>query len=110
MRAPAGWLLETGIVQVLTSMIWMPMSIQEEMYWLSALSAVGVIQGAAVIIGAMRMWSLKSYSWARLACYLAMTPSVGFGWLQGVPLGIWGLRTLQKAEVRIAYLKSLPAS
>ncbi|HYV38443.1 MAG TPA: serine/threonine-protein kinase [Gemmataceae bacterium] len=109
-RAPAGWLLETGIVQVLTSFIWMPMSLQDELYWLTALSALGVFQGTVVIIGAMRMWRLASYQWARLACYLAMAPSVGFGWIQGIPIGIWALRTLQKPDVRIAYLMARPIS
>jgi len=55
-----------------------------------------------LIVGGWRMRQLKSYGLAVIAAVLAMLPCT-FGWLIGLPIGIWAFSTLARNEVRDAF-------
>jgi hypothetical protein len=55
-----------------------------------------------VIIGARHMLGLQSYALALTSCIVGMLP-FGFGWLVGLPAGIWGLIILNRPGVKAAF-------
>ena len=55
-----------------------------------------------LIIAGWRMRQLKSHGLAVVASILALLPCT-FGWIVGLPMGIWSLATLQRPEVRDAF-------
>ena len=68
---------------------------------LGVLSAgFGLAMSALVLIGALRMHALRSYSLALVASILALVPCVTPCCFIGLPFGIWALVVLNKPEVR----------
>jgi hypothetical protein len=65
-----------------------------------ASAAFGLAMSVLVLIGALRMHALRSYSLALVASILAMVPCVTPCCVIGLPFGIWALVVLNKPEVR----------
>jgi hypothetical protein len=51
------------------------------------------------LLGGIRMKQMKSFSFVRLACILALVPC-NCGWLLSLPVGIWGLVVLARKDVQ----------
>jgi hypothetical protein len=49
------------------------------------------------------MKTLESYNWAMLASGVALVPGVSPCWLIGLPVGIWSIVILSKAEVKQSF-------
>lgn len=56
-----------------------------------------------ILMGAIRMRQMQSYSWAKTAAILAVVPCVGPCLLLGIPFGIWALLALGKPGVRESF-------
>jgi hypothetical protein len=69
------------------------------MLWSGIILAANVV----ILIGAIRMQRLQSYSWAKVAATLAVIPCIGPCYLLGIPFGIWALVALSKPGVRQAF-------
>jgi len=67
-----------------------------------ALPMVGVVTGVIMIIGAVKMMRLRSYSWAMTASVAALLPCTP-AWLLGLIMGIWSLVVLSRPEVKAAF-------
>ncbi len=65
--------------------------------------AVGMIMGILVLIGAMRMKKLESYSFAMAAAILALVPCTSPCCWLGLPFGIWALVVLGDGSVKAAF-------
>jgi hypothetical protein len=63
---------------------------------------LGLPLGLAVVLGAVRMRSLRAYELAVTSSILAMLP-LTLGWFIGLPLGIWAFLVLRKPEVKEAF-------
>lgn len=59
--------------------------------------------GTFILIGAVKMRRLKSRGWAIAACVLSLIPGFSPCCLVGLPLGVWGLMTVNDAEVKAAF-------
>ena len=55
-----------------------------------------------LIVAGWRMRQLKSYGLSLVGAIIAMLPCT-FGWIVGLPMGIWAFSTLQHSEVRAAF-------
>ena len=55
-----------------------------------------------VIIGGWQMRQARSYGLALIAAILALLPCT-FGWILGLPIGIWALFVLMEPEVKAAF-------
>ncbi|HZN36261.1 MAG TPA: hypothetical protein VFB80_20675, partial [Pirellulaceae bacterium] len=55
-----------------------------------------------LIVAGWRMRQLKSHGLSLVAAIMAMLPCT-FGWIVGLPMGIWAFSVLQSAEVRAAF-------
>lgn len=75
------------------------MQVVVRMLWCCMILAVNTV----ILIGAVRMQRLQSYTWAKVAAILAVIPCVGPCYLLGIPFGIWALVVLGKPEVRQAF-------
>ncbi len=62
----------------------------------------GIITNGLVLFGGYQMFRLASYPMAIAASILAMVPC-SFGFLAGLPIGIWSLVVLSKAEVKSTF-------
>lgn len=62
----------------------------------------GIVTNGLVLFGGYQMFRLTSYSMAIAASILAMVPC-SFGFLVGLPVGIWSLVILSKAEVKSSF-------
>jgi len=60
--------------------------------------------GLIVLNAARNMRKLKNYRACRVSAVLAMLP-LGFGFLLGLPFGIWTLLVLRRADVRAAFAR-----
>jgi hypothetical protein len=69
------------------------------MIWSVFILAANIV----ILMGAVRMQRLESYSSAKLAAILAVIPCVGPCYLLGIPFGIWALVVLSKPEVKEAF-------
>ncbi len=58
--------------------------------------------GAVVVAGAVKMRKLKNYRFCRMTSILSMLP-LGYGFLFGLPFGVWALRVLRRPDVRAAF-------
>jgi hypothetical protein len=67
--------------------------------WSGIIFAVNIV----ILIGAIKMQRLQSYSWAKVAAILAVIPCVGPCYLLGIPFGIWALVVLSRPSVRQAF-------
>lgn len=65
---------------------------------------VGVLFGALMIVGALKMKRLESHSLAMMSAILTVVPCTGCC-LWGLPIGIWALVVLNKPEVKAAFEK-----
>lgn len=76
------------------------------LFWAMTLAAIGYVASvplsAIIVIGGWRMRQLKSYGLAVIASVLAMLPCT-FGWIVGLPMGIWAFSVLARNEVRDAF-------
>ena len=61
---------------------------------------IGLIVGIIIFLGALKMKKLQSYGWAMTASILAMVPCVSPCCIIGLPIGIWAIVVLSKAEVK----------
>jgi hypothetical protein len=55
-----------------------------------------------LIIGGWRMRQAKSYGLAVIAAIVALPPCT-FGWILGLPIGIWALLVLMDPEVKAGF-------
>lgn len=65
-----------------------------------AFSIIGVLGGIFVLFGGIKMRKLESYGLCMAASIVAMIPCVSTCCLIGLPIGIWSLVILSKAEVK----------
>lgn len=63
---------------------------------------LNMVFSAVIFLGGWRMRQLKSHGLAMVAAVLALLPCT-FGWLIGLPIGIWALIVLNSADVREAF-------
>ena len=70
---------------------------------LGAASAVlGLILGMVILLGAVQMKNLKSYTFAMISSVVAMLPFTCCCVI-GLPIGIWALIVLMKPEVKAVF-------
>ena len=65
-------------------------------------SLIGIAVGAFVIYGALQMRSLKGYGLAMGSAIVALIPCFGC-YCVGIPVGIWALVVLSKADVKASF-------
>ena len=63
----------------------------------------GLIVGAVVLVGAMKMRKLDNYAFAMAAAIIAMVPCTSPCCLLGLPFGIWALVVLGDGSVKAAF-------
>jgi hypothetical protein len=56
-----------------------------------------------LMTGAFSMMRRGSYMWAMTTCILAMIPILGPCYIVAIPVGIWGVLVLRRAEVRNSF-------
>jgi tRNA A-37 threonylcarbamoyl transferase component Bud32 len=117
---PAALLQGSGVMQIISAtavfVIGLGLALtfnprSEQTWELSRSASVGVLLMAAasaalgviVFAGGRQLARLKSYRFCRLAAILAMLP-LGFGFLLGLPGGIWVLHVLRKREIKAAFV------
>jgi len=66
-------------------------------------SLIGIVIGVVILMGALKMKKLESYSLAMTAAVIAMIPCISPCCLIGLPVGIWALVTLNDAGVKSAF-------
>jgi hypothetical protein len=62
-----------------------------------------IVVAAVMLIGAMKMKKLESYSFAMAAAIIAMVPCISPCCLLGLPFGIWALVVLSDGSVKAAF-------
>lgn len=63
-----------------------------------------LLVGAGVIgVGALKMMTFSSYSWATMGAFLACTPVVSPLFVVGIPFGVWAFVVLSSPEVESAF-------
>jgi serine/threonine protein kinase len=104
LAAPAAGLILAGVVSCLAHVGFaFAVAARVENAWpLSAIGLPGVVVGALLITGAVRILRLQHYSFAVATTILAMIPWYA-GWLLGLPFGIWALVVLRKRNVMAAF-------
>jgi hypothetical protein len=65
-------------------------------------SALSILLGSMILIGAVNLLRLHSRSWARAGAILALLPW-GPSWLVSLPAGIWALTVLAAPDVKVAF-------
>lgn len=68
-----------------------------------ASSIITMLIAGLILFGALKMKKLESYGWAITASILALAPCISPCCLVGLPIGIWALVVLSKAEVKSAF-------
>ena len=68
-----------------------------------AMNATGAIIGTVSILGAWRMRRLRSYGLAMTSSVLSMIPCVTCCFCLGIPLGLWSIVVLSRAEIRDSF-------
>jgi GYF domain 2 len=63
-------------------------------------SLLGLVLSVLILIGAMKMLSLRSYEFSMTAAIVAMLPCVTSCCFIGLPFGIWALVVMSKPEVK----------
>ena len=63
---------------------------------------IASVTGVFIMSGARRMRRLHSYGWAVTTAILAVLP-LSFGFMIGVPMGIWALIVLNRSDVQAAF-------
>ena len=67
------------------------------------LNFIGIGMGIVVLLGAIKMKNLESYSFAMIATIIAMIPCLSPCCCLGVPIGIWSLIVLLDSNVKAAF-------
>lgn len=62
-----------------------------------------LLADAVIVWGSIRMLSLRNLALCRIACTLSVVPCFGPCFILGIPFGVWGLKSLNDAEVRDAF-------
>ena len=83
----------------------------EEMAWANMMTGaagivgaiIGIVMGVIILMGALKMKKLESYSFSMVAAVIAMVPCISPCCLVGLPIGIWALVVLNKPEVKSAF-------
>jgi hypothetical protein len=70
--------------------------------WYSALATMGLFSGPMIVWGAWCLLRLEGGWLVRLSCIIAVLPC-GFGWVVGLPAGLWALTVLARPEVQAAF-------
>jgi hypothetical protein len=68
----------------------------------SALATMGLASGPVIIWGAFCLLRLEMEWLVRLSSWLAILPC-GFGWILGLPAGLWTLVALARPDVQAAF-------
>jgi len=66
-------------------------------------SILGLILSVVIVLGALKMKKLESYTFAIVATIIAMVPCISPCCIVGLPIGIWALVMLNKPEVKEAF-------
>ncbi len=64
------------------------------------LNFVGMVLDVVMVVGAFQMRNLKMFPLAIASCIIAMLPCGGCCCLFGLPIGIWALTVLLRADVK----------
>ncbi len=67
-----------------------------------------LVFGTFILIGAVKMRRLKSRGWAIAACILSLLPGLSPCCLVGLPIGVWGLMTVNDPQVKAAFAGHQP--
>ena len=67
------------------------------------IGSIGIIIGGLIIYSGFKMQKLESYGLCMIATILALLPCTSPCCVVGIPVGIWGLIVLSKAEVKGAF-------
>ncbi|HKI69403.1 MAG TPA: hypothetical protein VKA67_07440, partial [Verrucomicrobiae bacterium] len=64
-----------------------------------------LVMAGLILMGALKMKSLRSYEFSITAAILCMVPCVTpcCGWIFGLPFGIWALVVLRSPEVKSSF-------
>jgi hypothetical protein len=62
-----------------------------------------LVLGGLTAFGGLKMKNLESYPFAIAASIIAIIPCIGSCCCIGIPIGIWSLIVLNKAEVKAAF-------
>jgi hypothetical protein len=57
-----------------------------------------------LVLGASAILFRRGYTIAFLSCCFALMPVLGPCWLLGIPIGIWGILTLRRKDVRDSFV------
>lgn len=71
-----------------------------------AQSLLGLVLSVVILLGALKMKKLESYTFAIVASIIAMVPCISPCCIVGLPLGIWALVVLNKQEVKGAFTEA----
>ncbi len=63
-------------------------------------SVLGIIFGAVIIFGALKMKGMRSYGFAMAAAVMIMLPCISPCCILGMPVGLWALITLNDDQVK----------
>ena len=66
-------------------------------------SILGLVLSVVIVMGALKMKKLESYTFAIIATIIAMVPCISPCCIVGLPIGIWALVVLNKPEVKGAF-------
>lgn len=69
----------------------------------AVLAIIGLVVGAVILLGAMKMKKLEGYGFAMAATIMAMVPCISPCCVLGLPIGIWSLVMLMNADVKAAF-------
>lgn len=68
-----------------------------------AFAVIAIIVGVVVILGAIKMKNLESYTFSLTACILSLIPCVSPCCPLGLIFGIWGIVVLNDPQVKAAF-------
>ncbi|MCA9128065.1 MAG: hypothetical protein KDB22_13310 [Planctomycetales bacterium] len=91
---------ESAVVQYLSIMIRLSQG-----PWMLVMNLVAMAVSIGVLVGAIRMSQVRSYTWSLAAAVLAMLP-IGNCCCIGLPIGIWALVVLQDATVKQVFQRT----
>lgn len=69
-------------------------------------SILGLVLSVVILLGALKMKKLESYTFAIVASIIAMVPCISPCCIVGLPIGIWALVVLNKPEVKGAFIEA----
>jgi hypothetical protein len=99
---PGIGLLVTGLVSVILGITVHVYGWPERTRLVSALATLSLVSGPVIIGGALSLLRLEFLWLVRLSSWLALLPS-GFGWIIGLPVGLWTLNTLARPDVQATF-------